>query len=350
MKAVENLHVRDFRPLATPRALHREFPLSERGNATVYQARDVIKRILRREDRRLLAVVGPCSIHDPDAALEYAARLHEAHVQYRDRVFVVMRAYLEKPRTTIGWRGLINDPHIDGSFDMADGLRTARKLLAQLNDLGLPVATEMLDPISPQYIADLISLAAIGARTTESQTHRAMASGLSMPVGFKNTTDGSIQGAVNAFVSATSPHSFFGVDPDGAGCVVRTTGNPDGLVILRGSHRGPNYDDASVAETERLMGAAGLTPAVMVDCSHANSGSDHTKQESIWSAVLERHLRTGDAVVGMMVESNLVEGKQAIPSDLGQLRYGVSITDACVGWETTERMLEGAYRALEGHV
>lgn len=331
--------------MVSPRDLRRRLPITDTISETVYQTREAIKRILRREDRRMLLVVGPCSVHDRDSAMEYAGRLMEAHRRYRDRLLVIMRVYLEKPRTTVGWRGLINDPHIDGSYDMAEGLARARELLLYINRLGLPTATEMLDPISPQYMSDLISLAAIGARTTESQTHRALASGVSMPVGFKNNTDGNIQVAVNSIVSMRSRHSFLGIDPDGRSCVVQTTGNPDGLVILRGSRHGPNYDLASITEAERAMQAAGLTPAIMVDCSHANSGSDHTKQELVWNTVLEEH-RDHPSLVGMMIESHLHEGKQPIPADLSQLRYGVSITDACVGWETTERMLRNAYDAL----
>lgn len=264
----------------------------------------------------------------------------------RDQIVIVMRAYFEKPRTTIGWRGLINDPHLDGSFDMNEGLRRARELLLHINDMGLPTATEMLDPISPQYITDLISLTAIGARTVESQTHRALASGLSMPVGYKNSTDGNVQVAINAFLSAQRAHSFLGIDRDGQSCVVRTTGNPDGMIILRGSSAGPNYDAATVARTEQAMKAAGLMPAILIDCSHANAGGDHTRQPLVWSEVLREHIASSNAVIGMMVESNLYEGKQSIPADRSQLRYGVSVTDACVGWETTEQMLIEAYEAL----
>lgn len=346
MRVVENVNVRGFSPLASPRELKSQLPISESANQTVFAAREGIKQILRRDEKRLLVVVGPCSIHDPAGALEYAARLYEASQQYQGRLLIVMRVYLEKPRTTVGWRGLINDPFIDGSFDMAAGLRTARELLLKINSMGLPTACEMLDPISPQYMSDLISLAAIGARTTESQTHRALASGLSMPVGFKNSTDGNIKAAVNSILSMRSRHSFLGIDPDGRSCVVQTAGNPDGLVVLRGSNRGPNYDAVSIGETERLMSDAGLAPAIMVDCSHANSGSDHTRQEQVWNTILAEH-RAHPSLVGMMIESHLHEGKQPIPADLSQLKYGVSITDACVGWETTERMLQHAYAALQ---
>ncbi len=344
MRAVDNLHVREMTPLIAPRVMKQRFPITDAVAATVSEAREAITRILRREDQRLLVAVGPCSIHDTTGALAYAERLYAAHLRFRDRLFLVMRTYLEKPRTTTGWRGLINDPHIDGSFDMNAGLTTARELLLRINSMGLPVATEILDPISPQYLSDLISLAAIGARTTESQTHRAMASGLSMPVGFKNTTGGNIQAAVNSLVSSRHSHSFLGIDHDGVSCVVKTNGNPDGLVILRGSRFGPNYDADSITEAERLMIAAGMPPAIMIDCSHANSGSDHARQPAVWEAALGLR-REHPAVVGMMIESNISEGKQPIPADLSQLKFGVSITDACVSWETTERMLEQAYVA-----
>jgi 3-deoxy-7-phosphoheptulonate synthase len=344
--AVNNLHVRSFDPLRPPRQIKLRLPLTDAVTQMVFESRRVVRSILRHEDPRLLVVVGPCSVHDPAAAIEYAERLHELHMRLRERLYIVMRVYMEKPRTTIGWRGLINDPNIDGSFDMNEGLYRARELLLRVCELGLPTATEMLDPISPHYISDLISLAAIGARTVESQTHRALASGISMPVGYKNSTSGDILVAVQSFVSATSAHSFLGIDEDGMSCVVTTTGNPDGLVILRGSKHGPNYDSETIARTEELMRSAGLSPAVMVDCSHANSGSDHTRQELVWNAMLEHHMRNPNVVVGMMVESNLFEGKQAIPDDLAQLRYGVSITDACIGWDATERLLEHAYEKL----
>lgn len=346
MRPVDNLHVRAFEPLTPPRAMRERYPISETAAQTVYEARQAIKRIMHREDPRLLVVIGPCSIHDTEAALEYANRLSRLAAELKERIVVVMRAYFEKPRTTIGWRGLMNDPHLDGSFDMNEGLRRARELLLRINDLGLPTATEMLDPISPQYITDLISMTAIGARTTESQTHRALASGLSMPVGYKNSTDGSVQVAINSLISAQHPHSFLGINPDGLSCVVKTTGNPDGIVILRGSSAGPNYDTESVNRAAEAMNRAGLRPAIMIDCSHANSGSDHTLQPKVWSAVLAEHIAGKYAVIGMMVESNLFGGKQSIPADLAQLRYGVSITDACIDWETTERMLIEAYEAL----
>jgi len=350
VRRVDDLHVLTLTPLIAPRVLKEQFPLTEVAGNTVFEAREVIKRIVRRQDPRLLLVVGPCSIHDPAAAVEYAQKLYQAHRRFQDRLFIVMRVFMEKPRTTTGWRGFINDPHMNGEFNMEEGLRKARELLLQINNLGMPTAAEMLDPISPQYISDLVSMTAIGARTVESQPHRAMASGLSMPVGYKNSTDGNIQVAVNAFVSATTAHSFLGITQDGISCVVKTLGNPDGMIIMRGSRTGgvirSNYDTVSLAQVEEKMQAAKLTPSIMIDCSHANSNYDHTQQETVWNTVLEEHLSRHESVVGMMIESNLNEGKQSGSPDLSQLRYGVSITDGCVGWETTENMLQNAYDAM----
>ena len=346
MRIVDNIHVSAFEPLRPPRQIKLRLPMTEEVSQSVFEARDAVRSILRGNDSRLLAVVGPCSVHDTVATLEYAGRLHELHKRYKDRLFIMMRVYLEKPRTTTGWRGLINDPHLDGTFDMNEGLYRARKLLSNVCSLGLPTVTEMLDPISPHYIADVVSLAAIGARTVQSQTHRALASGISMPVAYKNSISGDASVAVQAFLSATQPHSFLGIDEDGMSCVVKTTGNPDGTVVLRGSKSGPNYDPETIAHTERLLHSAGFRPSIMVDCSHANSGSDYARQEQVWNTVIEQHLRLGNAVVGLMLESNLFEGRQSIPDHLPDLLYGVSITDGCVGWETTERMLENAYRML----
>jgi 3-deoxy-7-phosphoheptulonate synthase len=343
---VDNLHISAFEPLRPPRQIKLRLALTDTISQHMFESRQAVRAIVRRDDPRLMVVVGPCSVHDPIAALEYAGRLRELAERYRERLFIMMRVYMEKPRTTIGWRGLINDPRIDGSYDMNEGIYRARELLLKVCALGLPTATEMLDPISPHYISDVVTLAAIGARTVESQTHRSLASGISMPVGYKNSTNGDILVAVQAFLSATHSHGFLGIDEDGMSCIVKTTGNPDGLVILRGSKNGPNYDTAAIARTEELMRSAGLAPAVMIDCSHANSGSDYSRQPIVWQSVIEERQRHQNAVVGVMVESNLFEGKQAIPADLSQLRYGVSITDACVSWETTEHMLEDAYRML----
>ena len=346
MQPTQNLRIRDMLPLMSPRALKAELPMTEVANRTVVEGRNAIQRILRLEDHRLLVIVGPCSIHDPEAALEYAGRLNALRQDLADRLCVVMRVYFEKPRTTIGWKGLIYDPHLDGSDDMSAGLRLARQLLLAINTMGLPVGTEMLDTITPQYHADLISWAAIGARTSESQIHREMASGLSMPVGFKNSTEGNLQVAINALQSARQPHTFLGINQEGNICVVRTTGNPWGHVVLRGGNGGPNYDAESVEEARQLLRRVGVEPVLMVDCSHANSHKQHELQEEVWYDLVQQRVAGNRDLVGIMVESNLEAGSQPIPVDRQQLRYGVSVTDACVGWETTERMLRHAYAQM----
>lgn len=347
MSLVDDVRIREMGHLPSPRTLKQRYPLSAQMMTTVYESRQLIRRIISGEDSRLLVVIGPCSIHNIAEAHEYARRLVDVSARMRDRMLIVMRVYLEKPRTTVGWRGLINDPHLDGSFDMGAGLEIARQLLCDITALGLPTATEMLDPISAQYTSDLVVLAAIGARTTESQMHRALASGLSMPVGFKNGTDGAIDVAVHACISAAAPHSFLGITQDGQGAVVKTTGNKDGFVILRGSRQGPNFDQASVQKSIDVMRAAKLSPAVMIDCSHANSGSDHRRQRAVWQAGLALRAAGMREMIGMMVESNLVEGKQSISHDRNQLQYGVSVTDACVGWDETVAMLEEVYHDVQ---
>jgi 3-deoxy-7-phosphoheptulonate synthase len=346
MQQTQDLNIAEMIQLVPPRAFKAELPMTEEANRTVVAGREAIKRILRREDPRLLAIVGPCSIHDPQAAREYAGRLNALRLELQDRICVVMRVYFEKPRTTVGWKGLISDPHLDGSDDMATGLRLARQLLLDIGEMGLPAGTEMLDPITPQYNADLITWASIGARTTESQTHREMASGLSMPVGFKNSTAGDLQVALNAMESARHPHSFLGIDQEGRTCLVRTRGNPWGHLVLRGGNGKPNYDAASLAEAAAQLRRAGLDPVLLVDCSHANSSKQHERQEEVWQDLLQQRAGGNRDLIGMMVESNLEEGNQKVPRDLRELRYGVSITDACVGWETTERMLRQAHARL----
>jgi 3-deoxy-7-phosphoheptulonate synthase len=339
VERLSDVRVREIARLVSPAGLRAELPAGERASRTVAQGRRAIEAVLRGEDRRLLAVVGPCSIHDPDAALEYAGRLAEVAAEVSERALVVMRVYFEKPRTTIGWKGFINDPHLDGSEDVETGLRRARELLLRIVELGLPAGTEFLDPIVPQYIGDLVSWAAIGARTTESQTHREMASGLSMPVGFKNGTDGSLQIAVDAMIAARSPHSFLGIDAEGATSVVRTTGNPFGHLVLRGGRERSNYDPESIADAASRLAAAGLPRALMVDCSHANSGKVPARQEDVWRSVLEQRAAGSRDVIGMMLESHLEEGSQAFPQPRELLRFGVSITDPCLGWDATERLL-----------
>ena len=346
MQPTQNLHIRDVLPLLPPRALKAELPMTEVAHRTVVEGRNAIQRILRQEDRRLLVIVGPCSIHDPEAALEYAGRLNALRQELADRLCVVMRIYFEKPRTTIGWKGLLYDPHLDGSDDLATGLRLARQLLRAINALGLPAGAEMLDTLTPQYHADLITWAVIGARTSESQIHREMASGLAMPVGFKNSTEGNVQVAINALQSARQPHTFVGIDQEGKTCMVRTTGNPWGHVVLRGGHRGPNYDAQSVEEAGQQLRQVGVEPVLMVDCSHANSHKQHARQEGVWHELVQQRVAGNRDLIGIMVESNLEEGNQPIPADRRQLRYGVSVTDACVGWETTERMLRHAYAQM----
>jgi 3-deoxy-7-phosphoheptulonate synthase len=346
VQQTQDLNITEMIQLTPPRAFKAELPMTEEANRTVVAGREMVKRILRKEDQRLLAIVGPCSIHDPQAAREYAGRLNALRIELQDRICLVMRVYFEKPRTTVGWKGLISDPHLDGSEDMGTGLRLARQLLLDINELGLPAGTEMLDPITPQYNADLISWASIGARTTESQTHREMASGLSMPVGFKNSTAGDLQVAINAMESARHPHSFLGIDQEGRTCLVRTKGNPLGHLVLRGGSAKPNYDAQSLAEAAAQLGKAGLDPVLLVDCSHANSSKKHERQEEVWQDLVGQRVGGNRALIGMMVESNLEEGNQKVPKDLKELKYGVSITDACVGWETTERMLRQAYARL----
>ncbi len=346
MQRTSDVRIRSLDPLVPPAVLKEEFPASEASIRTVVESREVIESVVSGRDSRLVAVVGPCSIHDPDAALEYARRLKRLHDELRDRIYLVMRVYFEKPRTRLGWRGLILDPHLDGSYDIQSGLRTARRILCEITDMGLPAGSEMLDPIVPQYTSDLISWASIGARTTESQTHREMASGLSMPVGFKNATDGSIDVAVNALSSSRYPHSFIGIDPEGRTCVLNTAGNEYGHIILRGGRAGPNYHDESVEDACRQLADAGYTPAVMVDCSHANSVKDPTRQVKVLRSIVRQRREGQTCLVGFMLESNIGHGRQAIAERIEDLAYGVSITDPCLGWDRTERALRWAYDEL----
>lgn len=339
MLKTQDLHVREIVRLSTPNELKKLLPTTDAAAATVFNSRERIAKILSQADPRLLVVVGPCSIHDERSALEYASKLNALRIELADQLEIVMRVYFEKPRTTIGWKGLINDPHLDGSEDIESGLKIARRLLLEITGMGLPVATEFLDPIVPQYIADLVSWATIGARTTESQTHREMASGLSMPVGFKNATDGSVQVAIDAMGAARHAHSFLGMDQNGVTSVVRTTGNPAGQLVLRGGRGRPNYDAESIREAGQKLKQHGLPPVLMVDCSHANSGKQHARQEDVWRNLVEQRAGGTASLIGVMIESNLKEGNQPFPQPRDQLIYGVSITDACVGWETTERML-----------
>ena len=332
--------------LISPEELQRSLPITPKTAETVLEGRAEVQDILHGYDSRMLVIVGPCSIHNDEAAVEYAQRLAELAKRVSDRILVVMRVYFEKPRTTLGWKGLINDPYLDGTFDVTSGLYRARQLLVRLAEMGVLSATEFLDPIVPQYIADLVSWAAIGARTTESQMHREMASGLSMPVGFKNGTDGNSQIAVDAMKTSRAPHSFLGIDMEGHNCVIRTSGNPYSHLILRGGTSGANYEAATVAEVQAQLEKAGLPPHLMVDCSHANSEKDHTRQAIAFSDVVRQRVTGNDNLVGMMVESNLFPGNQPLGDDPSQLAYGVSITDACIGWEETDSLLTWAHSEL----
>lgn len=346
MKRASNLNIHSFVQLPPPKELKNKYPASEESNRTVVEGRETIRSILRGEDRRLLAIVGPCSIHDPALAIDYARRLVELREELLDRVYIVMRVYFEKPRTRLGWRGLILDPQLDGSYEIRKGLVTARTILGEITALGLPTGSEMLDPIVPQYIDEFVSWASIGARTTESQTHREMASGLSMPVGFKNGLDGSVESALNAMASSLEPHSFLGIDETGNSSVVNTRGNPDVHLIMRGGNSGPNYYPWDIVRAEELLKHNGLPSRVLVDCSHGNSRKDHTKQREALMSVLDQRGDGRISITGFMLESNLLPGRQT-PAPLNELVYGRSVTDACIGWEETEELLRTAYGRAE---
>ncbi|MEB3336597.1 MAG: 3-deoxy-7-phosphoheptulonate synthase [Leptolyngbyaceae bacterium] len=347
MRQTYDLHVVETCPLLNPALIHRELPITDAVATLVAETRDRIRNILQGADRRLLVIVGPCSIHDVNAAYEYGQKLLKLRTELADQLEIVMRGYFEKPRTNIGWKGLVNDPHLDGSYDINTGLRLARKLLLDLAQLGLPVATELLDPIIPQYLADIISWTAIGARTTESQTHREMASGLSMPVGFKNGTDGSLHAAVNAMVAARSPHHFLGINFHGLASIVTTTGNPDSHIVLRGGKNSPNYDATSVTKAATELACHKLNQRVMIDCSHGNSEKDYTRQAIVLQDVAQQIQAGSSSIMGVMIESHLVAGNQPIPEDLSKLTYGQSITDACVNLETTAEMLRSLAAAVK---
>ena len=346
MKHTENLNIVDVFPLTSPKKLKEKLPVSENAADTVIQARNTIKRVLAGEERRLLMIVGPCSIHDPEAARDYALRLKKLAVEVSETILIVMRVYFEKPRTTVGWKGLINDPDLDGSHKINKGIELARKILLETNNLGLPCATETLDPITPQYLADLISWSAIGARTTESQTHREMASGLSMPVGFKNGTDGGLNVALNAMNSALQQHHFLGINPEGISSVIQTSGNPHVHLVLRGGNNGPNYDAVSVHIAADALASGGLPKAIMIDCNHANSGKDPSRQELVLRNTIMQ-IKDGDqSIIGTMIESNINGGNQLIKP---KMKYGVSVTDACLDWENTHRIILDAHTALKNN-
>jgi len=343
---IVNTHIENYKVLPTPNDIKNELPLSERAEQTVFNSRRHLENILDGKDPRKFVVVGPCSIHDPEAAIDYAHRLQRLAAQVNDKLLLVMRVYFEKPRTTVGWKGLINDPDMDDSFHVEKGLRLARKLLLEVAELGLPAATEALDPIVPQYISDLITWSAIGARTIESQTHREMASGLSMPVGLKNGTNGSIDVALNALKAARGSHSFLGINADGQVSVFNTSGNSYAHIILRGGGGKTNYQAEAIRDLETQIAAEGLTPRLVIDCSHGNSSKDHTRQGLVFDDIITQILAGNQSIVGMMLESHLYEGNQNIPDDRSQLRYGVSVTDKCINWEETEALLLAAYDRL----
>ena len=346
MQQFDDLNVVSQEVLITPDALKSELPVSEAAEISVATGRAAVRDILDRKDHRLMVVIGPCSVHDVDAAIDYAKRLKVLADQVSDTLLIVMRVYFEKPRTTVGWKGLINDPHLDDSFKIKDGLHIGRKLLLDIAELGLPTSTEALDPISPQYLQDLISWSAIGARTTESQTHREMASGLSSAVGFKNGTDGSLDVAINALQSTANPHRFLGINKEGQVAIITTAGNKYGHVVLRGGNEKPNYDSVSVAVCEQELEKAGLVPNIMVDCSHANSNKNHELQPLVVDNVTHQILDGNKSIIGIMVESNLKAGNQKINKDRSQMEYGVSVTDKCIDWDTTERLLLGMAEQL----
>jgi 3-deoxy-7-phosphoheptulonate synthase len=343
--STSNVRVTDLQPLPSPQSFIDSQPITPELAKIVTDARSAIEDIEQGRDDRMVMLVGPCSIHDEKAGLEYAKKLAVLAEEVKDKILIVMRVYFEKPRTTVGWKGLINDPNLDGTFDMQTGLTRARAFLLEVLGLGLAAGTEFLDPFTPQYLADLISWGAIGARTTESQTHRQMASGLSMPIGYKNGTGGSLQIAVDAMMAARSPHAFLGIDLDGRASVINTAGNKAQHLILRGGASGPNYDEETVAKAGTLLSGAGLKPNVVIDCSHANSNKDHNRQPIVFRDAIRQRNAGNGGVIGVMLESHLNEGNQSL-GDPADLKYGVSITDACINWETTEELLREAHANL----
>ncbi len=345
-KRIEDINISNCTRLITPDELKHELPVTQQVVESVINSRGTIRDILDRKDARHLIVVGPCSIHDPEAAIEYGERLRKLADQVSDRLYLVMRVYFEKPRSTIGWKGLINDPHMNGSFEIEEGLHIGRRLLLDLAGLGLPLATEALDPISPQYLQDLISWSAIGARTTESQTHRVMSSGLSCAVGFKNGTDGSLGIAINALKSMSHPHSFLGIDAGGHVSIVTTMGNRYGHIVLRGGNGQPNYDAGNIARCEAELSAAGVCPYIMVDCSHDNSCKNPDLQPGVAEEVTRQILAGNRSIIGLMIESNINAGRQPIPDDISRLKYGVSVTDGCIDWQTTEELISRMHANL----
>jgi 3-deoxy-7-phosphoheptulonate synthase len=347
---LQNVNVASSDLLATPEEVKRRLPLTARAAETVMKSREIVRSILERRDPRLFVVVGPCSIHDVAAAREYANRLKELAAKVQPSLLLIMRVYFEKPRTTVGWKGLINDPDMDDSFHIEKGILIARELLLYIAELGLAAGTEALDPIMPQYLSELITWTAIGARTTESQTHREMASGLSTPVGFKNGTDGALATSINALQSVRHPHHFLGITQQGQSAVFRTRGNAHAHIVLRGGGGRPNYDAVSIALAERELAAASLAPTIVVDCSHGNSNKDPSLQPTVAQNCINQIVDGNRSIVGLMLESHLKAGHQPIPKDLSKLEYGLSITDPCIDWQTTEELLLGLHRSLQSIV
>ncbi len=347
MLDINNIRVSSFEQIPSPEEIRKKVPVGKKARETVFYARQDLQKIIDGEDKRQIVIVGPCSIHDKDAALEYAGKLVKLQKKVGDKFVLVMRAYFEKPRTTVGWKGFIYDPYLDVSYSLQEGIIQARKLLAEINSMGLPTATEVLGPIVIQYYADLICWSAIGARTAESQTHRELASGLSMPVGFKNGTSGEVDIAVNAIISARTKHHFLGMDENGKVSVVSTKGNPYCHVILRGGKDSPNYSAADVKRAGYVCEEAGIEPRIMIDCSHANSGKDYKNQAKVWKSVIQQVKKGSTTIIGLMLESHLFEGSQKIGGGFGELKYGVSVTDSCIGWKETEKLILESYKELE---
>ncbi len=346
MKKTDNIRIDSFTKLISPSAIRQEIPISQKTTNTISQGREDFGRILNSEDDRFVVITGPCSIHDPKSALEYAEKLKSLQEKLDDKLLIMMRVYFEKPRTTTGWKGLINDPYLNETRDVEAGTKLARQILIDIAELGLPVATELLDTITAAYVGELVSWVAIGARTTESQTHRQMTSGLSAPVGFKNNSDGNLNIAINAMQSAKSRHSFLGVDDDGSCCILKTTGNPNTHIVLRGGAGRPNYHVEDIEECEEKLKDKGFTPRIMVDCSHENSGKNHEKQHLVVRDLIAQKQMGNKSIFGIMLESNLFPGNQKIVENLDELKYGVSVTDACIGWEETEKLLLQLHESL----
>lgn len=346
-KELQNLRISEQTPLLSPRELSKVYPLPVKAKDTVLAGRQAVRDILNRKNSRKIIIVGPCSVHDTVAALDYAHRLKKLSEEVADTFLIIMRVYFEKPRTAVGWKGLINDPDLNGTFDMEKGLHIARKLLIDINTLGLPTGTEALDPICPQYLGDLISWTVVGARTAESQTHREMSSGLSTPIGFKNSTDGSLDVAINAIESASRPHSFLGIDADGRTSITRSLGNQYGHIVLRGGNKMPNYDSVHVALCEEALQEKNLPKNIIIDCSHANSDKNPNRQPLVMRDIMHQIADGNASIVGLMLESNIHEGTQILDEDPSQLKYGVSITDACMSWKTTEKSIREARLLLK---